>query len=42
MPTPRIISPNTNLLVNVTSLAADTYSIYVAFQGARLYYASSS
>jgi hypothetical protein len=42
MPTPRIISPNTNLLVNVTSLATDPYTIYVAFQGARLYYASSS
>lgn len=40
MPTPRILSPNTNIQVNVNNFSADTYSVYVAFQGARLYYAS--
>jgi hypothetical protein len=41
MPTPRIIAPNTSLLVNVVNLdPADTFTYYVAFQGARLYYAS--
>jgi hypothetical protein len=40
-PTPRVLAPQTNILINVNNLnAANTYNFYVAFQGARLYYQS--
>jgi|SRR6185312_3282510 len=38
--TPRVVAPNTNILVQINNLSALTYNTYIAFAGARLYYQS--
>lgn len=39
LPAPRVIVPNTNLLVNVTNISAVAYTTYFSFMGMRVYYA---
>lgn len=38
LPAPRVIAPNTNLLVNLTNTSAATYTTYFSFFGVRVYY----